>query len=78
MSHANVAFSHILCFGVCMWVLGLYKLEVLGALIGFSLWIVAKLLCSCLSVLDANIELHAMDEKMFNDFLLGGESGFHM
>lgn len=30
-----------------------------------------KLLCSCLCVFDVVVELHAMDEKMFNDFLIG-------
>jgi len=29
----------------------------------FSVYIVAKLLCSCLCLLDASIELHAMDER---------------
>ena len=36
--------------------------------LSFALWIVAKLLCSCLRLLDAIVELHAMVEKMFNDF----------
>ena len=28
----------------------------------------AKLLCICLCLVDAIVELHAMDEKLFNDF----------
>ena len=44
--------------------------------LSFALWIVAKLLYSCLCLLDVIVELHAMDEKMFNDFLLESESGF--
>ena len=43
-------------------------------LLSFSPWIVAKLLCSCLYLLDASVELHAKDEKMANDFLLESES----
>ena len=43
----------------------------------FGLWIVARILCSCLLLLfflffflfDAIVVLHAMDEKTFNDFL---------
>ena len=38
--------------------------------LSFALWIVADLLCSCLCFLDATNELHALDEKMFKDFLL--------
>ena len=38
----------------------------------------AKLLCYCLCLLDAIVELHVMDEKMFNDFLIESESGFYM
>ena len=55
-----------------------YKLEALGMLMDsleFVLWIVAKLLCSCLCLFDASIKLHTMDEKKSNDFLLGSESG---
>jgi hypothetical protein len=29
-------------------------------------------------MLDAIFELHAMDEKMFNDFSVESESGFYM
>ena len=35
----------------------------MGSLEFFSLYIVAKLLCSCLCLLDAIVELHAMDER---------------
>jgi hypothetical protein len=31
---------------------------------------VAKLLCSCLCLFDVIVDLHAMDEKAFNDFLI--------
>ena len=41
-----------------------------GAPLSFAIHIVAKALCFCLCLLDAIIELHAMDEKMFNDFLM--------
>ena len=56
------------------WVLGIYKLEDLGVLMGsveFALDILAKLLWFCLCFLDAIVELHAMDENLFNDFLIG-------
>ena len=33
-----------------------------------ALWIVVKLLCYFFVLFDAIIELHAMNEKMFNDF----------
>ena len=39
--------------------------------LSFALWIVVKLLCSCHCFLHAIVELHAMDEKMFNNFLIG-------
>jgi hypothetical protein len=54
---------------VCIWVLGLCKLEAFGVLVGileFSLHIVAKFLCSCLCLFDIVVELHAMD-----DFIIG-------
>ena len=57
---------------VCIWILGFYKLEALGTLMGFlkfSIWIVASLLCSCLCLFDTIVELHAMDEEKFIDFL---------
>ena len=46
--------------------------------LSFVLWTVIKLLCSCLCLLDAIIELHAMDEKCSKTFLLQGESEFYM
>ena len=36
-------------------------------LMSFALRIVAKLCCSCLCLLDAIVELHAMDVNMFNN-----------
>ena len=59
---------------VCIWVLGFYKLKSLGALMSsleFCSWIVAKWLCSSFCLFDELDELHAMDEKIFNDFLIG-------
>jgi hypothetical protein len=38
---------------------------------GFALWFVTKLLCSCLCLFNAIIKLQSMDEKIFNDFLIG-------
>jgi hypothetical protein len=55
-------------------VLGICKLEVLEhswAPLSFAFWIKAKLLCFFmffLCLFNAIIELHAMDEKMFNDY----------
>jgi hypothetical protein len=47
---------------VCIWILSAYKLE-------FSLSRVRlNHVLFCLFVFDAILELHAMDEKMFNDF----------
>ena len=46
--------------------------------LSFALWIVIELLGSCLCLLDAIIELHAMDETMFIDFPIGKENGFYM
>ena len=48
------------------------------ALPNFSLWIKAKLLCYCIHLFDAIIELHAMDEEMCNDFLSRSERTFSM
>ena len=51
-----------------------YKLKAHKALMGsleFSLWIEVELLCYFLCLVDAIGELHAMDEKMFDDFLIG-------
>jgi hypothetical protein len=49
---------------VCIWVLGFYKPDALGALIGFL-----EFCFICL--FDAFVKLHPMDEKTFNDFLIG-------
>ena len=38
--------------------------------LSFAFWIKAKLLCSCLYLFDIVIELHAMNEKTFNGFLI--------
>ena len=42
-------------------------LERLWASLRFSLHIVAKLLCFCLCLFDATLDLHAMDEKLLID-----------
>ena len=52
-------------------------MECSWALLSFVLWIVAKLMCSCLCLFDAIVELHTMNVKEFNDFLIGIESEFH-
>ena len=39
--------------------------------LSFALWIEAKLLCYCFCLLDSIVKLHAMDEKLLNDFLIG-------
>ena len=39
--------------------------------LSFDLQIVVQLLCSCLYLIDAIIELHATNEKKFNEFLIG-------
>ena len=39
--------------------------------LSYALWIMAKLLYSCLCLFYAIIESHVIDEKMFNDFLIG-------
>ena len=43
----------------------------------FTLWIVAKLLCSCLCLFITIIELHSMDEKSSMTFSLESESGLY-
>ena len=52
-------------------------LECAHAPLSCALHITAKLLCSCLCLFDAIVELHAIDEKMFMIFSLGSEGGFH-
>ena len=44
----------------------------------FILWIVVKLLCSCLYLFDAISELQAMDEKLSMTFSLECEHGFYL
>ena len=44
----------------------------------FSLHIVAKLLCYCLCLFDAIIELHVVDEKNSMTFSLECEHGFYI
>ena len=67
---------------ICIWVLGFYKLEALGALMGslgfFLFGLCLSYLCSCLSLFHAIIVLHALDGKMVKDFSLESESGFYM
>ena len=46
-------------------------LECSWAPLSSSLWTRTKLLCSYLCMFDAIVELHAMNEKMFNDFFIG-------
>ena len=40
------------------------------ATLSFALQITTKLLCSCLRLFDAIINLHVVDEKLFNHFLI--------
>jgi hypothetical protein len=60
--------------GVCIWVLGSYKLEAHEALMGSrefcSMHYAYVIVLSCLCLLDTIVELHATDENMFNDFLI--------
>ena len=42
-----------------------------GVPLSFVLWIVVELLCSCLCLFDVIVELHVMNRKTFNDFLIG-------
>jgi hypothetical protein len=49
---------------VCIWILGFYKLEALGALMGFLD------ICS-LCLFDEIVGLHAIDEETFNELLIG-------
>ena len=46
-------------------------LELLLAPLSFSFWIVANLLCCCLHLFDAIIELHPLKKKAFIKFLIG-------
>ena len=38
--------------------------------LSFPLQIVAKLICSCHCLFDVIVEVHAMHERVFNDFLV--------
>ena len=55
---------------VCIWVLGF--LQIGGS--RTSLQIMTKLLYYSLCLLNAIVELHVVDEQMFNDFLIGNGS----
>ena len=66
----------------CIWVMG-FSIQGLSehsrALLSVALWVVAKLLCSCLCLCDAAIELHATNEKKHSMvFSLESENGFYM
>ena len=52
-------------------VLNDYTLHLDLAPLSFALQSVAKLLWTCLCLFHAIVELHAMDEEMFNDSLIG-------
>jgi hypothetical protein len=46
-------------------------LEHSWAPLSLRIWIMAKLLCYCLCLLDVIVELHAMGENLFNVCLIG-------
>ena len=46
-------------------------LESQSAPLSFALHIMDKLFCCSLCLFDAIVEFHVMDEKMFDDFLIG-------
>ena len=54
---------------VCIWILGFYKLEVLGVLMGFLD------ICS-LCLVDVIVDLHAINEEISNTFSLESEHEF--
>lgn len=57
---------------VCIWILGLYKVEVIEVHASpseFCFRMAAKFLCSCLCLFDAIVVLHPTDVKVVNDFL---------
>ena len=59
------------CLGVAFRLLK--KLKALEVLMGFFEYFspdLAKLLCSCLSLIDAISELYDMDKKIFNEILI--------
>ena len=47
------------------------SLELSSTLWSYPLQIVVVLLCSCLCLFDAIVELHDMDELLYIDFLIG-------
>ena len=61
----------------CIWALGLLQtggllehlLAPLSYALTYGLWL--KVLCFALCLFDATLESNPMDEKMFNDFLIG-------
>jgi hypothetical protein len=59
---------------VCIWVLGFFKLEAFGALVG-SLELCSvdcgEIVMLLALFVDAIVNLHPMDEKMFNGVLIG-------
>jgi hypothetical protein len=61
--------------GVCIWVLGSYKLEahesLMGSLKFFPLDCGQVIVLYCLCLLDAIVELYPMDEKILNGLLIG-------
>ena len=76
LSYGYLALMTTLCIlvMVCTRVLGFTNwrlLEHSWGHLSFTLWIVAKLLYFYLCLLDAIVELHDVDEKMFIDFLIG-------
>lgn len=59
---------------VCIWVLGFFKLEAFGVLVG-SLELCSldcdEIVMFLALFVDAIVDLHPLDEKMFNDVLIG-------
>jgi hypothetical protein len=67
--------------GVPIWVMGQARCSwsAHGLPWNFSPHVVAKLLCSCLCLLDATVKLHAMDgKKCLMNLSLECEHGFYM
>ena len=64
---------------ICIWVLGFLVITYQRLLVwscpslSSSLRIVAIISWSCLCLFDTLVELHAMDEKKFNDFSMENE-----
>ena len=53
-------------------------MECSRAPLSFALQVVAKVLYSCLCLLNAVDELPFMDENMFNDFSMDNQKGYYM